>query len=150
MARLNTTAPNLKTYSFEWGVEPEVKLTNFWPPEDGFVWSTNRWCEITFPVTPATRSEGAGVEIAVDIDVFKCPPDLLSQNVFVYVNGLRVLSREIYQRVILLIQVPMTQLRKGENVLIIDTPDAATPTEHGVNDTRRLGVQIFSITVRSA
>jgi hypothetical protein len=149
MARISAISTSTRTFSFQRGVEPEVALTNFWPPEDGFVWSTNRWCEIILPYVPALRGDATNVEVALDLDAFKSPPDLVTQTVFVYMNGLRVLSREISQRLILLIELPAASLKKTENVIIIDTPDVASPSDHGVQDTRRLGVQLFSIVIRA-
>jgi len=139
-------------YTFGKDVVPGVGLTNFSPPEDGFVWSTGSWCQVTFPYkarSAAGRAKAAEamVDIALDIDVFKAVPDLPGQDIFIYVNGARLASRFITHRLTVMLEVPGSAMSATENVIVIDTPDAARPAEHGGSDTRRLGVQLFSIKV---
>jgi hypothetical protein len=88
-------------------------------------------------------------DIVLDTDVFKSPPELVGQNVFVYVNGLRLASRFMTKRMIVNLRIPGRFLRTKNNVLTFDTPDSATPEKFGIADSRRLGVQLFSIVVRS-
>jgi hypothetical protein len=135
-------------FSFKKDTKPEVTLKNFWPPEDGFVWSTSSWCQISLPQTALDGKKGEIAEIALDLDVFKAPPDLEGQNVFIYVNGLRLASRFITDRVTVLVEVQLGIPTTAENIITIDTPDAAQPSTHGQGDTRRLGVQLFSLQLR--
>jgi hypothetical protein len=139
---------NSSSFSFQKDKQPVVGLENFWPPEDGFVWSTGSWCEIRLPPTinGGTGSEGLD-EIAIDVDIFRAPPELEGQNVFIYVNGLRLASRFITGRMVLLLKVPAGALTSAENVISIDTPDATRPSAHGQGDSRCLGVKIFSVQI---
>jgi hypothetical protein len=139
---------NADTFVFQQDTQPKIGLTNFWPPEDGFVWSTGAWCEIAFPFPVRSARPGGLVEIAIDLDVFKAAPDLEGQNVFFYVNGLRRASRFITGRVIVLLEAAASTLTPTENILTIDTPDAVRPSQHGQGDTRRLGIQMFSLQIR--
>jgi hypothetical protein len=137
-------------YAFRKDIEPDVALTNFCPPEDGFVWSTHTWSELRFDIaTPQkkheSRSGGVCLDISMDIDVFKAPPDLAGQDVFFYVNGIRLGSRFITRRVTVMLELPATLIKSHDNVITIDTPHAARPAEHGLSDTRRLGIQLFSV-----
>ena len=133
------------TISFHKDAQPSVGLKNFWPPEDGFVWSTGRWCEITFECSPRKPPGKRIVELEIELDVFKAPPELGGQNIFIYVNGLRLASRFITGRIIVLLEAPATA---SDNLITIDTPDATRPSDHGLEDSRRLGVQIYAIQVR--
>jgi hypothetical protein len=140
---------------FEKDVEPEVRLVNFYPPEAGFVWSTKSWAEIGFrikpPVTGGGRSKPADtmVDVALDLDVYKSNPDLEGQNVFFYVNGLRLASRYITRRITVMLELPGAMVRPEDNVLTIETPDASRPADFSGNDTRVLGIQLFSMRVTS-
>jgi hypothetical protein len=140
---------NAKVFSFQKDTKPEIGLKNFWPPEDGFVWSASSWCEISLPAKAPSGKAGGIAEIAIDLDVFKAPPEMEGQNVFFYVNGLRLASRFITGRVTVLLEAAAGTLTPTENVITIDTPDAVRPSEHGQGDTRRLGVQVFSLQVRA-
>jgi len=123
-------------------------LRNCAPPEDGFVWSSGRWCEIEFELDldRAARSRDA-VEFAVDLDVFKFPPAFPGQNVMTYLNGLRVASTFVTGRTALTFQVKPGMLLPAGNILTFDTPDAVRPSEFGVEDDRVLGLQIFSVAI---
>jgi len=118
------------------------------PPEDGFVWSSGRWCEIEFELDldRAARSSAA-VEFAVDLDVFKFPPAFPGQNVMTYMNGLRVASTFVTGRTALTFPVKPGLLLPAGNILTFDTPDAVRPSEFGVEDDRVLGLQIFSVAI---
>ena len=39
-------------------------------------------------------------------------------------------------------------LRQHGNLITIDTPDAARPSDFGEGDSRRLGIKLFSVQVR--
>lgn len=125
-----------------------VILRNCAPPEDGFVWSSGRWCEIEFELDlDRTARARNAVEFAVDLDVFKFPPAFPGQNVMTYLNGLRVGSTFVTGRTALTFQVKPGLLLPAGNVLTFDTPDAVRPSEFGVEDDRVLGLQIFSVAV---
>jgi len=137
-------------YTFGADVVPGVSLTNFYPPETGFVWSSHKWCEIRFDVDPEALSASHGshetaLDIALDLDVFKAPPDFEGQDVLLYVNGARLGSRFVKGRITVMLIVPLYLVRARANVITIDTPDAARPIQHGFNDTRQLGIQLFSV-----
>ncbi len=134
--------------SFRRDDKPGVDLKNFWAPEDGFAWSTGTWCEIAFDLTRSNPAVSQIVEIELELDVFKAPPDLEGQNIFFYVNGLRLASRFITGRLMVLLEVPANTLRPADNLITIDTPDSARPSDYGESDTRRLGVQLYSLQLR--
>jgi hypothetical protein len=141
-----------KIYHFDKDVEQDIKLTNFYPPEAGFVWSSHTWSELTFDLDSPkgganVSSPNVVLDIAIDVHVFKVPPDFAGQNVFFHVNGVRLASRFITSRVTVMLEVPAFIVKGQQNVITIDTPDAARPVDHGFDDTRRLGVQIFSVAV---
>ena len=137
-----------QTFDFRKGVESDVRLRNFSPPEDGFVWSTGPWCEICIPAIKHPP-DNEPLEIGLDIDVFKAPPEMEGQNVLIYANGLRVASRFVNSRVSVVAEVAGRSLVEGHTLITMDTPDAVSPSRFGGIDTRRLGVQLFSVTVRS-
>jgi len=139
-----------RTFTFHSDQVPGVSLSGFYPPEAGFVWSSRKWCEITFNIaTEALAARDAGkvsvLDIALDMDVFKAQPDFEGQNALLYVNGLRLGSRFIKDRVIVMLHVPIHFVYSTGNVITIDTPDAAAPINHGIADSRSLGVQLFSV-----
>jgi len=137
-------------FTFDIDVVPGVVLTNFHPPEAGFVWSSHKWSEIKFDINPDALSDSGGsrhtaLDVALDMDVFKAQPELEGQNVLLYVNGLRLGSRYIKGRITVMLVIPLHLVRSKGNVITIDTPDATKPTEFGLGDTRVLGIQLFSI-----
>jgi hypothetical protein len=130
-----------------------AQLTNFSTPEEDFVWSMGSWCEIRFAMLASgvhslnTSETEAVVDVAIDLDAYKFPPDKDGQNVFIYVNGLRLASRFISQRVTVLLEAPASVMRATDNVITIDTPDFGRPSDYGDNDTRRLGIKLYSLHV---
>ena len=145
-----TLAANENEYHFEIDMPPGVSLSNFYPPETGFVWSTQKWCEVRFNIPTATLSvtdeiHEPSLKVTLDIDVFKTQPNLVGQNVFFYLNGLRVGSRFVTSRITVSLRVQLQYVRYGVNVITIDTPDSARPAVHGIEDTRLLGIQLFSV-----
>lgn len=134
--------------TFAKGVEPDATLRNFWGPEDKFVWSTGKWCEIVFGFHAEGKAPGPLVDLILDMDVFKVPEKLLGQNLFVYLNGLRIASQFCQRRTTSVASIDPKLLRASENMLTIDTPDSAMPSDFGVADTRLLGIQLFSVQLR--
>jgi hypothetical protein len=135
-----------ESFTFGKDVDPGLGMTNFWPPEDGFIWSTGHWCQINFD-RPDSAKNGTALDIALDIDVFKAPPTLESQNIFFYVNGLRLASRAINRRLTIMLELPASFVRPRDNIITIDTPEAGIPSDFGGNDPRRLGIQLFSLRI---
>jgi hypothetical protein len=132
------------------GTEPPVSLRNFFPPEDGFIWSSARWSEITFEFAAAAGRGKKSVDVILDFDVFKMEGHLEGQNVLIYLNGLRVGSHYITRRTTIVVLIDATLLKPGENVLTFDTPDSRKPSEFGIADERQLGIQLFAIQIRPA
>ena len=132
--------------------EGETDLAAFvqcWEPEEEFVWSTGKWCEIrfAFQISPGH----AAIKIAdliLDIDAYKGTGSGAGQNAFFYLNGLRIGTAFITARGIQMFGFDPKLLRASENVLTIDTPDSSSPQVHGEDDTRVLGVQIYSLQIR--
>jgi hypothetical protein len=122
-----------------------MRFENFFPYEAEFCWSSSTWSEIIFPIPATVLKPETLFDIVVDVDVFKSPPGLVGQNVFMYLNGLRLASRFVSKRMLVALRIAGRYLCLQDNVLTIDTPDAAIPEEHGIKDSRRLGVQLFSI-----
>lgn len=126
-----------------------VVLKGFSHIEDSFVWQIGRFGEITFDIQEAGKPRSQGVDVILDMDVFKTGPEgLEGQNVFVYLNGLRIGSTFISGRRVVILHVPTSVLRARGNVLTLDTPDAAKPSSYGMGDERVLGVQLFSLQFR--
>jgi hypothetical protein len=125
----------------------DVELRNFWPPEDGFAWSMDKWCEIAFEYDQDAISPQARGEMVLDLDVYKFPPDLLEQSVYIYLNGLRIGARRISKRATVFIDFAPGVLA-ATNTLVIDTPEASSPARFGQNDERVLGIQLFTLQVR--
>jgi hypothetical protein len=133
--------------SFTKDVLPSVELISFWPPEDGFVWSSGKWCELIFKFNLQTAPTDERGELVLDFDSYKSPPGLEGQNVFIYLNGLRIGARRLTKRVTAFIEFDPALL-KATNVLTFDTPDAASPTQWGGTDERVLGIQLFTFQAR--
>ena len=127
---------------------PDVSLRGFWPPEDGFVWSTGKWCEITFAFDVGRKSAASLADLILDMDVFKVPDRLDGQNVMIYLNGLRVGSYMVQRRTTYFASFDAAILRPTDNVLTVDTPDTASPANFGSSDKRLLGIQLFSCQIR--
>ncbi len=125
-----------------------VGVENFAPPEDGFIWQMGRWGEITFDFDDLSRSRTGMCDLMVELDVFKNPPDLRGQNVFVYLNGLRIGSHYVTHRRILIMNFPVSILRAKTNVLTLDTPDSTSPKTFGMEDGRVLGAAVFAVYFR--
>jgi hypothetical protein len=125
-----------------------VTMENFAPPEDGFVWQMGRWGEIIFDFDDLSRSRTGMADLMVELDVFKHAPDFRGQNVFIYLNGLRIGSFFITHRRILIMNFPISSLRAKTNVLTVDTPDAAPPKDYGMDDGRILGASIYAVYFR--
>lgn len=127
---------------------PAVSLRNFFPPENGFSWSTSSWSDITFTFSPTPAGGDKDAEFVLDIDVFKMGGHIEGQNVLIYLNGLRVGSHYVTQRTRVVIALDSALLEPTNNVLTFDTPDSKKPSEFGLPDERRLGVQLFSMHIR--
>jgi hypothetical protein len=125
-----------------------VSLRNFSDPEDGFVWSHGRWSEIVFSFTEDKKVSATLADLMVDLDAFKVPPEFPGQDVFIYLNGLRVASLFVSRRVTILGTFHRSFLRPAENVITIETPDVVNPHDYGVEDDRKLGAQVFNIKIR--
>jgi hypothetical protein len=136
--------------TFSKAEESGVALGNFWEPEEGFVWSTGRWCEIMFSFDNAGRPPGLLADLIIDIDVFKREGHLEGQNVLLYLNGLRIASYFVQRRTTYFASFDPKLLKPNDNVLTIDTPDTARPSDFGSEDDRLLGVQVFSLQVRKS
>ena len=135
---------------FEKGRELTVVLRNFYPPEDGFVWSSSRWSDVTFGFSAGTGRRAKSADVILDIDVFKVEGNTNGQNALIYLNGLRVGSHYITRRTSVVIAIDSALLKPIENVLTFDTPDCRTPSDYGISDKRLLGIQLFSIKIRPA
>jgi hypothetical protein len=134
--------------TFARGVEPAATLRNFDNPEDGFVWSLGKWCEITFPFETSLKPTGTGAELILEIDAFKVSEGLVAQNFLIYLNGLRIGSLLCSRRMTFMIPFQAGRLQRTDNVITVDTPDAALPRDYGVDDSRTLGMQLFSLQIR--
>ena len=134
--------------SFKRGENSSLALRNFSEPEDGFVWSHGKWCEIVFEFAGASPDTGGLADLVLDVDVFHAPPDVTHQSVLIYLNGLRIASSYIGRRTTYLAPFAASLLRPSENVLTIDTPDVVDPRKFGVEDARHLGIQLFSLQIR--
>lgn len=130
--------------------DPGVSLRNFWEAEDGFVWSTGKWCEIMFPFNSGGRPLGLLADLIIDLDAFKREGHLAAQNALIYLNGLRIASYYVQRRTTYFASFDPKLLRAADNVLTIDTPDAARPSDFGSSDNRLLGVQLFSLQIRKS
>ncbi len=134
--------------SFSQGDTPIVTLRNFWETEDGFVWSQGKWCDITFDFNWAGTLPVGYAELMLDLDVFKMPDHLPGQNVFTYLNGLRIGSTFVERRMTVINEFDSKMLRKTDNVITLDTPDSCVPASFGMADVRQLGLQLFSLQIR--
>ncbi len=133
--------------TFSKDTTPPVELRNFWPPEDGFVWSAGKWCEVAFEFQVDLARRGDSGELVLDLDAFRAPPGLEAQNVMIYLNGLRIGSRRIVKRTTAFFEFNPATLKRA-NVLVFDTPEAASPATFSGTDTRLLGLQMFSFQIR--
>jgi len=130
------------------GKPPAVLLRNFFEPENGFVWSTSTWSEIIFSFADSGLNKDKSADLILDLDVYKAPPKLPGQTVKCYLNGLRIGSRDIIDRTVSIVTFDAGLLKPTENILTFDTPQASIPSDFGVDDGRRLGVQLFSMQIR--
>jgi hypothetical protein len=134
---------------FEKGKEVPVSLRNFHPPEDGFIWSSSIWSEITFEFSATAARAKKSADVILDFDVFKMEEHVEGQNALIYLNGLRVGSYYITRRTTIVIPIDCSLLKPSENVLTFDTPDSRKPSEFGSSDERQLGIQLFSMQIRA-
>lgn len=125
-----------------------VVLKGFSNVEDNFVWQTGRFGEMNFDFQESSKGRCANIDVMLDMDVFKHGEAHPGQNVFVYLNGLRIGSFYISFRRTVICNIPASVLKAKGNVLTFDTPDAIQPRKIGVEDDRVLGVQLFSLQFR--
>lgn len=135
---------------FKRSKEPTVVLRNFYPPEDGFVWSSSRWSDVTFGFSAGAGRRKKSADVILDLDAFKVEGQTGGQNALIYLNGLRVGSININRRTTVVIPIDAAVLKPSENVLTFDTPDSRTPSDYGIADKRLLGIQLFSMKIRPA
>ncbi len=134
--------------SFRKGESPPMVFRNFFEPEDGFIWSTSCWSELIFSFSDSVPPKVRTLDLILDVDVFKAPPELATQTVKFYLNGIRIGTRDLKERTMTLLPFNPALLKTSENVLTFDTPNSSVPAAFGVSDERRLGLQLFSIQVR--
>ena len=127
-----------------------VKLKNFFEPEDGYVWSTSKWCEIVFPFSFGKGNRPVSSDLILDLDVFKAPPKLETQPIMVYLNGIRMGQYDVRGQETHLITFPTALLREFDNSLVIDTPQSTRPSLYEIKDGRILGIQLFSAHIQPA
>lgn len=139
-----------KTQTFTHGKNVPMLLRNFYEPEDGYVWSRSKWCELIFSFSFGNYPKPLLTDFVIDLDVFKSPPNLMSQAVKIYFNGKRVAQYDIDCRREIIISVHSSEILTSENSLIFDTPESASPSAWGMGDERILGVQIFSLHIQPA
>lgn len=133
------------------GHEEWLELRNFHPPEPGgFSWSAGRWCEVSFPMDPAALGPQGHVLLELDFDAFRQPPILRTQDVLVYLNGLRLGALVLRGRQQASFRLRRSTLEATENVLAVDVPDAARPVDFGHTDGRLLGLKLFSMLLEPA
>ena len=135
---------------FAKGKVPPVALRNFYPPEDGFVWSSGYWSEIGFGFSGASVRARRLADVILDADAFKKEGHTDGQNVLLYLNGLRVGSHYIARRTTIVVPVDPGMLKPSDNALTFDTPNSRMPSEFGMADGRQLGIQLFSMQIRPA
>lgn len=135
---------------FAKGETVPISLRNFFPPEDGFIWSTASWSEITFGFSGTLARGKKYADLILDFDVFKVASHVEGQNTLIYLNGLRVGSHFLTRRTTVVIPIEPAALKPAENVLTFDTPNARKPSEFGIPDDRQLGIQLFSMQIRPA
>jgi hypothetical protein len=136
--------------NFSKGEQPPVLMRNFCEAEDGFIWSMSKWCDVNFDFNSGGAKPRGSADLLLDLSVFKAPPILPGQNVFIYLNGLRIGSYHITSHINCIASFDPAILRSTDNVLTFDTPDAARPEDFGIPDGRILGIQLFSIQIRPA
>ncbi len=112
------------------------------------MWSHGRWCEIVFSFTDDKSVTANIADLIIEMDAFKVPPDFPGQDVFIYMNGLRINSLFVNRKLTVLGTFNRSFLRASENVITIDTPNVVDPRAHGVEDSRHLGVQVFNLKIR--
>ena len=127
-----------------------LRTRNFHPPEDQFIWSSGRWGEVEFPLSLPAAGVPTHVWISIELDVFRRPPLLEGQDIFIYLNGSRAASLHITERQVVHLRVRGSLLEPGANLLTFDLPDVARPSDFGEDDARLLGVQLFSLLVEAA
>ena len=137
-----------RSVTFREGQDLDVALRNFWPPEGLWAWSSGKWAEINFAFDFRSRPPDGLAELIIDLDVFKYKDKHPGQNVLIYLNGLRVGSLYCTRRAAVVFTFNARILSRDDNVLTLDTPDAARPSEFGSADQRMLGVQLFSAQIR--
>lgn len=136
------------TIAFPLPQDGGVKLRNFWEPEDGFVWSRGRWCEMVFAFDAGNRPGPRLADLILDMDAFRVDGRHELQNALVYLNGLRIGSFAVTRRATFYAAFEPKLLYPVDNVLVIDTPDAASPREFGGEDVRSLGIKLYSVRLR--
>jgi hypothetical protein len=132
------------------GQEPPVSLRNYWPPSNGFVWSTGKWCELSFEFELGSKAVTGLADLILDIGVFKVDQKLPGQNVAIFLNGLRIGTFFCKARITYIAQFDARILKSEKNILIFDTPESARPSDFGSDDKRLLGIQLFSLQIRRA
>lgn len=134
---------------FSKGTQPDELLQNFWDPEDGFIWSKGKWCEISFAFDAKNKAVPSQLDLIFEFDVFKHPSGQNAQNVMIYLNGLRIGSLCCHKKGTYIFSINGSILKFTENILTIDTPDAYSPADFGSADSRVLGLQLYSLQIRS-
>lgn len=136
--------------TFSPGKPLPVILRNFYEPEDGYVWSHSKWCEVVFPFGAEFDSLPKNCDLVLDLDVFKAPPQFQAQPIMIYLNGFRIGQYDVNAQKTLVVSFPSSLLRKEDNSLVIDTPSSDKPVNYGINDDRLLGIQLFSAHIQPA
>jgi len=152
MDTITTTFPETvrldQPVAFGAGVTPIVTLVNFSEPEDAFVWSIGPWCEMHFDLDLPRLELETRVELTLDANVFAAPPQLPGQSVVAFLNGIRIGSAWVTGRGSITFRSPFVTLLRAGNRLTLDVPNATRPSTFGHPDDRRLGVKVFSLTVK--
>ena len=135
--------------AFSEGEESLISLTNFWEPENGFVWSTGKWCEVHFDFkTTNGHATTRSADLILDIDTYRGPLEEQAQDVLVYLNGYRIGSFIVARRAIYITTFDPKMLRSVGNILTFDTPASHSPNSYGKDDNRVLGLQMYSMQFR--
>ncbi len=143
-----------RTRKFQWellihfgltGNAGKYQLNGWAAPEDGLTWSTGKSASLRIPVAELPQSR---ITLKADVMAFLCSA-VPEQTVHILINGQKAgtwIMRPETRKMSLIIR---ESLLTDPDTMIITfmTPDAASPSEFGVNDdTRILGIAMHSIT----
>lgn len=129
------------------GGSERFRVTGWSDTEDDKTWSVGTSATLAFSGLP----DGRALQLRAKIGGLAQPPQLPSQPVEVYANGVKIADWTVSDNAELTAPIPANAVKNGALQIEFKTPKATSPKALGQNeDARVLGIRVYTLAIDSA